>query len=157
MAEIFKEPCNMRGNDDQDPVIVMRDGEELILNEDEMRVLSLGPKFCVYNNLCEETFERELEETIIKYRWELMGKEIKDKEIEKFGNEEYGAINSIFTKDELEQHDLEDQLEEAKKRIIFDRTEGKFSYANRRVNEIKGNARVILPKKAKNFDLEVNT
>ena len=40
--------------------------------------------------------------------------------------------------------------------MIYNRNEGEFNFANRRVSDIKGNARVILPKKAKNFNIEAN-
>ena len=65
-AKIFKNDCGMVSEGDQQPVVVRRDGEELELSENEMRVLALGPKFCVLKNLCEDTFIKEVEECIIR-------------------------------------------------------------------------------------------
>ena len=81
----------MRGEEDQKPVIVLRDGEELLLREAEMKVLSLGPKFCILNKICEESFEREVAECIVKYRWELRSEKVRNEEINKFGRDTYGS------------------------------------------------------------------
>ena len=73
-------------------MIVCRGDEEIHLSDEELDVLALGPKFCIFNNLNEETFERELEECIIKFRWEMMGEENEAKVKKKFGEEAYEAI-----------------------------------------------------------------
>ena len=77
------------------------EGEEIFLDESEVSVLALSLKFCILNKLCDETFERELEECIVKYRWEIMGEERENEAKEKFGKDAYEAIESIFTDDEL--------------------------------------------------------
>ena len=61
----------MSGDEKQEPVIVCRSNEEIKLSDEELAVLVLGPKFCVYNNLSEATFMREIEEMIVKLRWEM--------------------------------------------------------------------------------------
>ena len=153
-AEIFSETCDMRSEPDQKPSIVLMEGEEIFLDENEVSVLALGPKFCIMNKLCDETFERELEECIIKYRWEIMGDERENEAREKFGKEAYEAIESLFTEDELKGQSEEEQMCEARKRMIFDYNGMSMNLARRRVTDLKGNARVILPRRAKNFDLE---
>ena len=40
----------------RNPVVVCRRGESIQLSDDELSVLRLGPKFCVYANLDEEEF-----------------------------------------------------------------------------------------------------
>ena len=100
-ARIFSETCDMRSEPDLKPSIVLMEGEEIFLYENEVSVLALGPKFCILNKLCDETFERELEECIVKYRWEIMGEERENEAKEKFGKDAYEAIESIFTDDEL--------------------------------------------------------
>ena len=45
-------------------------------------------------------------------------------------------------------------MEEAKARMVFDEEGMSFNFARKRVTDIKGNSRVILPKKAKDFELE---
>ena len=63
---------DMVPEDVKDPVIVEGIGEKIKLSEEEMDVLRLGPKFCLYVNLCEEESETDLEEAIIKIKWDLM-------------------------------------------------------------------------------------
>ena len=85
-----------------------------------------------------------------------MSEEMRQSEIDKFGREAYEAIESIFTSEELMEQRIEEQIDESERRMIYNMTEMRVSYANRRVSDIKGNARVILPKKAKRFDIEAN-
>ena len=63
----------------RDPVIVQREGESIQLNEDEREVLRLGPKFCLYTNLSEEEYETDVEECVMKIKWDLMGEDKKPK------------------------------------------------------------------------------
>ena len=158
-AQIFDEKCTMKGVENEEPSIVVREGEGIILNGDEKSFLALGPKFCVFNNLNEEDFEREVEECIIKLRWELMGEEKKREERKKFGEEAWDAIEQIFceefcNEEELRQHRMEEQVEEARMRMIYNDDEKTFNFAKRRVTDVKGNARVILPKRVRDFELE---
>ena len=102
MARIFKDGNGMKGVNDMEPTIVyMKNEEPIELTNDEKSVLALGPKFCIMNNLNEETFEREIEETIIKYRWEMKKLENEEKKNAKFGLDTLAAINDIFDEDEL--------------------------------------------------------
>ena len=63
-SPMILECVDMWPADVRDPVIVEGVGEKLELNDDEMNVLRLGPKFCLYVNLTEENFETDLEEAI---------------------------------------------------------------------------------------------
>ena len=75
-ANIFDEKYRWTREDNTDPSVVS--GKvQLKINEEEMALLRLGPKFNVMGKLCEERFEVELEQTIMKVKWELMGKEEK--------------------------------------------------------------------------------
>ena len=76
-AQVLKNEYKVRDEYTEEPTIVCMINEEVQLSEDEAEVLKLGPKFCVMNRLCEETFEREIEECILKYRWEKMGSDEK--------------------------------------------------------------------------------
>ena len=76
-AKIFSEKYEVDYNTKEEPVIVLREGEEMKFDENEAAFLSLGPKFSILNRMCEEKFERELEESIMKFRWEEMGEESK--------------------------------------------------------------------------------
>ena len=90
----------------------------------------------------------------MKYRWELRSQELKKDEMKKFGEDTLEAINSIFDEDELEEQAEEELIEEAKSRMIYNTEERSLNLARRRVTDIKGNSRVILPKKVKNFEVE---
>ena len=94
--------------------------ENVELNVNEKEVLSLGPKFCILNNLSEDTLQRELEECIVKNRWEMMSQEYKDEERKKFGKDAFSLLESLFSEDELRQHDEEKRLYEAKMRMHYD-------------------------------------
>ena len=71
----------------------------------------------VKNNCNEETFEREIEESIVKLRWEMMAEESKKKENIKFGESAIEAINLLYDDDELKAQEEEELIEEAKSRM----------------------------------------
>ena len=52
--------------------------------------------------------------------------------------------------------DEEEEYEDAKRRIVYDRGGHTWSYSKKRVSDLKGNSHVILPGKSKNFDQEAN-
>ena len=155
----------MRPQRMSDPVIVCRQGEDISLNEDELSVLRLGPKFCEFTNLDDVAFEIEVEQMVLKYKWETMDEE-KNGKVED-GNEVIGdpsvlarriLFEELFTKEERE--DMEDEEEdelnmrEASMRMTFDLKNGILDMRKHRVTDIKGNSRVILPRKMRSFDEE---
>ena len=99
-AAVFKDDYSMRKDEEPDPMVVCNVDEGIELSEDEKQVLLLGPKFCILNKLSEETFQREVEEMIIKYRWEMRDQGLKDGEMKKFCEDAYYAIESLFTEEE---------------------------------------------------------
>ena len=84
-ARIFREDYKLGNKEKYEPIIICEKDEEIKLNKDEVELLRLGPKFCVLNDLCGEKFEKEIEECIVKLRWEVMAEDKKSKEDEKFG------------------------------------------------------------------------
>ena len=74
-AKIFGEVCDMRGEPLREPEVVNGKNDDVKLTEGKIKVLSLGPKFCVRNDLNEEAFEVALEECITKIRWDLRSEE----------------------------------------------------------------------------------
>ena len=152
----------------RDPVIVCRQGEEVLLNDDEMSVLRLGPKFCEFSNLDEVNFEIEVEQTILKYKWDSMGDEASDKSNGSEGKTEFVVDRSIiarrvlfeelFTREELEDMEAEEEdqlnMRDAEMRCTFDLRRGILDMRKRRATDIKGNSRVILPRKMRSFDEE---
>ena len=61
------------------------EGQQLVINEDKRNTLRLGPKFCVMGRLNEENIRVELEQTIMKVKWEILGN--KDKLKKRTSNE----------------------------------------------------------------------
>ena len=140
-----------------DPVIVCRESDEILLNDDELCVLRLGPKFCEFSNLDEVNFEIEVEQTILKYKWDTM-RDDKDEANGKYsGSTEVMGDPSIiarrvlfeelFTKEELEdmEAEAEDQMNmmEAQLRSTFDLRNGILDMRKRRATDVKMNSRVI--------------
>ena len=150
---IFMKKCELVAKALKGPVVVCEDGEEMNLTKEETEVHSLGPKFCILNDLKEEEFENNLEQALIKYKWEVMGEEIKKKKT--CGEDPADvAIDAIL--DENEKNEVEEQLRilEAKSRMVYDSGDGGWSYARKRVTDFKGNTRVIFPRKCGDKDME---
>ena len=82
--------------------------------------------------------------------------ENEEKEMRKFGEEAYKAIESLFDEDELAQQDEDMRLDEARMRMPFDQDKVSLNFGRRRATDLKGNARVFLPKRVKNFETEAN-
>ena len=115
--------------DTTDPAVVSGGGDmEVTLSKEEKLLLTLNPKFCEYNNINEENFEGELEQTILKYKWDQMGKEMKEKK----NTEEdpaYRNIEMILDEEHLEEIEEWNEMEEAKTRMIFDTETKVLDYA----------------------------
>ena len=159
-AEIFKNN-DVRPEKMRDPVIVNVGDEEIELNENELSVLRLGPKFCELVALDEEAFEGEVEQAILKFKWETMEDDKSKNETAQVEKSEIARrvlFEELYTKEELE--NLEDEAEDEMKmrdaelRTIFDLKTRVLDMRKRRTTDIQGNSRVILPKKMKNFEEE---
>ena len=58
--------------------------EKIVLTDEEKDLLTLGPKLCVRNRLCETDLEvcmTDLEVCIMKYGWEVMGESEEEKNL----------------------------------------------------------------------------
>ena len=132
------------------PVIINKDIE---LNDEEFEVLSLGQKFCLFVNLNDETFEADVEEVIMKVKWDMMGEEREPK----VGVEDVALRVALGTDvcDEIDDaQDEEVAIQEAVTRTPFNRGDMKFSLARRRATDMKGNSRVYFPRKARGLEEE---
>ena len=69
---IFVDDEKVTVDEVKNPIIVEFEGETVALSDDEIEVLKLGPKFCVYVDLDSEEFETDLEESILKVKWDMM-------------------------------------------------------------------------------------
>ena len=106
------------------PVVVAREGEEIPLSKEEVSILSLGPKFCVLNNLNEEEFANNIEQAILKYKWDSMGDEKKEKDKEGADI----AIDAILDEEEIIEAEEAIKEQEAQRRNIFDRDNKIWDY-----------------------------
>ena len=160
MTELVGKPRILDENVDvetrgaKDPIVVVREGEEIVLNEDEREALRLGPKFCVLNRLDDEEFEVDVEEMVMKLKWDMMG----DSGIQESRQDADIAMEIVLGKDVCQAIDAEKQEEldmvEAETRCIYNWVGRSINFAKRRVTDIKGNSRVIFPRKARSFDEE---
>ena len=150
-CNIFQNECKIKPEGGCEPVIVWREGETFTLSEEEKDFLSLSPKYCILKNLSDERFEIEVEQAIVKYKWELMGEEIEKSKREKRRSLADEAIDTLFTDEELLkiEEDIEEgvRIKEAESRMIFDYKKKSFNYSRRKATDQKSNARVILPRK----------
>ena len=150
---IFDDKKNFSGEGVKEPVIVAGQGEDIILGESEKEILKLGPKFCVYKRLCDEEFEVDVEECILKIKWDMMSDEergcpgTEDKALEIL----LGA--KICDKIDAEK-DEEREMKEGAMRSIFDWTNCTMNLSKRRATDVKGNARVIFPRQARSLEVE---
>ena len=118
-------------------------------------LLSLGPAFCLENDLKEEIFECEVEEMIAKAKWDLMGEELKArKEGVDWSKSMDILFDEICTDEENLERIEEEKFREGLSRMPHNIEDNSFSYARRRVTDAKGNSRVHLPKLGKDLDLE---
>ena len=153
-ANVFKEKCDLVVEAAKGPVIVCQQGEEIELSEDEVKVLSLGPKFNILKKLKIGDFEPALEEAIMKYKWDSMNddkpeprKELSDVAIEVL-------LKNLCTKDEYEEMLKDEEEYDMRRRMVFDRVMKRFSYAKKKVTDAKGNSRVTFPKEVGKYDDE---
>ena len=153
---LFREELELEGEGMKDPAVVKGEGEELVLKKEEIDILRLGPKFCTYKNLIEEEFEADLEETIMKIKWDMMGDEKDGKE----RTTDDIAMEVLLGKKECarieEEREEEEEIKDAVSRSIFDWSSKTVNYARRRATDLKGNSRVYFPRKARSSETESN-
>ena len=138
----------------KDPVIVEYNGETVELSEDEIAVLKLGPKFCVFTDLNMEEFETDLEESILKVKWDMMTTDKKkdDRGLEDVALEALLGSEICNQIDNEKEEDLE--IKEAEYKTPFSRKDMTFNLARRRVTDLKGNSRVTFPSKPRSLEEE---
>ena len=150
-AEIFLDSCKMVAEASKKPVIVCMEGEKICLSKEEIEVLSLGPKFCLQNDLKEDEFENEVEQMLIKAKWDLLGEEKEEKNRDRIWE---GALSAIFSEEENLENEEETKMKEGLSRMPHNFEDNSFNYGRRKVTDTKGNSRVYLPKQGQNLDLE---
>ena len=133
------------------PVIVSSVDETVNLSEDELNVLKLGPKYCMFVDLDDEKFETDVEEMIMKTKWDLMSDDDRDKP----GLEDI-ALNVLLGEEVCEEIDREkeEELRVAESKTPFNQGEMTFNLARRKATDMKGNSRVYFPKKSRSLEEE---
>ena len=141
-AKIFQRDQVWAREEAVEPSIVCGEGVELIVDDDELELLRLGPKFNVLARLNEEAFECELEQMLMKVKWEMMSNEDKVRKRQTCDV----AIDLVI--DEEQKLECEEHVEmlEAKTRMVYDVERNKFDYSKRRTTDLKNNARVVFPR-----------
>ena len=150
-ARIFDTDGKWEKEPSKEPAVVCDEGQELVLSKDEINLLKLGPKFCVLGHLSEENFEGELEQCILKYKWDVMGEE-KGKQRQSLSDI---AIDCVIGEEGKQESEEYASLLEAKCRMIFDHETATLDFGNRRATDVKNNARVIFPR-TQDFQKEAN-
>ena len=86
----------------------------------------MGPKFCLYKHCDEEEYLNNLEQAILKYKWDRMG-DAPDDESE----EEYKGGDTEEEKKEEEKVQELAKEQEARSRSVFDRDDMTWDYSRR--------------------------
>ena len=90
----------------------------------------------------------DVEEMIMKLKWDMMG----DSGVQESRDKADVAMEILLGKDVCQAIDAEKQEEldmiEAETRCIYNWAGRKINFAKRRVTDVKGNSRVIFPRKA---------
>ena len=151
-ARIFSEECKMVAESVEGPVIVCKEGEEFDVSEDERQAMALGPKFCVVGDLSEEEFETAVEECIAKLRWDMMSEEDRKRK----EDPAMAAISEVIDEDQVEELRIHEMMKEGEKQAVhlMEEERSTWNFTKRRVTGFKGNSRVVLPKKSKEFKEE---
>ena len=120
----------------------------------EARVGSISRKIGRNNDM--EELETDLEESIVKIKWDFMATD-KAEKADKKGLEDI-ALEVLLGKDVCdgidEENEEQAEMEDALSKNPFNRNEMTFNLARRRVTDIKGNSRVNLPRKPRSLEDE---
>ena len=150
---IFVDDVMTKIEEIKEPVFVLGPGEEIVLSENERAALKLGPKFCVYTKLSDEEFEVDVEECILKIKWDMMGEDGRGTP-----GEEDKALEVLLGAEVCNRIDAEKEeelcIKEGEMRVIYDGGTKTLDFGKRRATDIKGNSRVIFPRKARTLGEE---
>ena len=100
-ARIFLKECDLKPEEMKGPVIVCMEGEQIELNADEKKLLSLGPKFSMMKNLKDEEFDASLEEALMRFKWDCLSDKNEKVEMSEIALDV--LLREICTPDEYEE------------------------------------------------------
>ena len=164
-VKVFTEGCNLACEELKGPVIVEREGHPLTLSKGERAALSLGPKFCVYEDCNEERFVTNIEISFLKYKWDKMSEIEKEPYNEKskikissetqsrpvhdgepVEKDENTAKRDLSTPQDEDKRIMEEMKRiQAMARSIFIEEEMTFDYSKKKATDMKQNTHVYLP------------
>ena len=112
----------------------------------------------MYVDLKMEEFETDLEESIVKIKWDFMTTDKDEKNKNKKKGPEDIALEVLLGEEVCrnvdEEIDEEEQMVEAQSKTPFNKNEMTFNLARRRATDMKGNSRVNLPRKPRSLEEE---
>ena len=113
------------------------------LDEDEMSVLRLGPKFAILSRLEDETIERDIEVAVTKMKYEIR----RQKEIELLRqvDNEASQVSKKTRYDENCDSETEEEVSEARERQFFDPINKIFDFSKKRATDCVENTKIHLP------------
>ena len=135
-CKMFQENPEVKCDEVSGPVVVCREGEEVKMSSGEWQFLARGPKYCTVRSCKEEDMRVEVETSILKHKWDEMGRE---------GDEE----EEDLTPEEVLENERVALLAEemgAQQRMVFNSKENTWDARGLRVTDYKHNSRVIFPK-----------
>ena len=136
-CKIFNKDFTITPEEVKGVEIVTMEGEELVLREDERKLLARGPKYCLLKSCSKEAMCCSLEVAICKHKWDTMSRSEDKSEEATLSEEEKIEAERV--------HQLSEELA-AEAREVFDIRGKVFNMARKRVTDFKKNSRVILPR-----------
>ena len=115
---------------------------DISLDEDELSVLKLSPKFAVLSKLDDENVETDIEVSIAKLKYEIKRQE--DMALMEQVDRENLTDKKMKLEDNVDGV-TETEISEAKERQIFNPISKIFDYSRRRTTDLVENSKVYLP------------
>ena len=135
-CKVFKSNPDMKPEEPSGPVIVSDDGEDIELSDDEWALLARGPGYCVVRGCHEEDARVEIETSILKHKWDCMGQDDEEEELNT-SEEERKEVERVTQ--------LAEEMA-AQTRLVYDGESKTVDARGLRVTDYKHNSRVIFPK-----------
>ena len=135
-AKIYKSDEEMEPETLRGPVTIVGGKQKVSLNEDEITILTRGPKYAIRRILNKERFLIEMEKALVKEKWSRR----KRQELEDMDD------TGDMTDEEKERIRKVEEEFETRSRQIYDGDNKRFDYGNKSATDAKGNKRVTLPK-----------
>ena len=112
------------------------------LDEDELSIIKLSPKFAVLSKLEDESIERDIEISIAKMKYEIK----RQKELELFEEVDMDIMDNKKVRfDDTVEEETENEVNEVRERQVFDPIGKIFDFSKRRATDCVENTKIHLP------------